>query len=524
MAVYGCVVLGQFAAQVLPRSGVGKGALAVMDGVKPWELVYAVNGAAHRLGIRAGMTRVEVETYGGVEMVRRSVAEERAAEERVLACMEQFSPRIQVFARAGVDWEAVLDLSGTERLLGRAETVGGKLLGTLDQLGLQAWVTMAGNADAGLSLARFRAAQGLVQNSTALRCQVMEAGRLREVLRLLPVGILRLEKEQAERFEVWGIRTLGELGELGEDDLILRMGQAGKTLRERARGEFQELLQPKGEVFRLEECMEFEDALETLDQVLFCLNPMLEGVIARAGDRALAVASVELSLVLERSVDRVEGMIVDTAEEVLVRRVQPAVATLNRALLLKLLQLELEAHPVPGAIVRIALRAEAGKQGRIQLGLFAPQMPEPTRFEDTYARLSAIVGDPNLGRLRALDTHAREEFALERFRLPGEALQSAPARAGGSVPAMALRRIRPPAEVKVWAVDRRIESFVFEATRYTVTRTYGPWRTSGDWWGTEAWSYDAWDVAANNEKGEVLLCVLGFDLLHKRWQMEGLYD
>ena len=523
--VYGCVVLEQFAAQALPAVRASEAATVVMDGVKPWEMVYAVNGPAHRLGIRTGMTRVEVETFGA-EMVRRSEIEERAATTAVLGCLASFSPRVEARARAGTAWEAVLDLSGTERLLGESQDVGDALLERLAGLGFYASLVVAGNADAGLSLARFGAARFGAGRAAgrALRCRVVQTAELGGALRNLPVGVLRLDDGQADRFEAWGIRTLGELSALREEDLIVRMGQAGKVLWARARGEFQEMLQPVLELLRLEASAEFDDALETLDQVLFCLNPMLEGLLARAGERALAVATLDVLMTLQICADRVEGDLEERPPEVFQRRVQPAVATLDRALLLKLIQLDLEAHPVPGAIVRVELRAEAGDPSRIQLGLFAPQMPEPTRFEDTYARLSAVVGETNVGRLCALDTYARERFRLERFRLPTGVGKAAAPREDKAAPAMALRRIRPPAEVKVWTVNRQIERFVFEAAQYQVTRCYGPWRTSGEWWGQEAWSYDAWDVVARTGNGEVMLCVMGFDLLRKRWQMEGIYD
>jgi protein ImuB len=523
---YGCLVLGQFAAQALLRLRAKTSAVAVMDGLKPWEVVCALNGAAQRAGIQVGMTRLDVEAFDGVETARRSQADERSTVAAVLTCLGQFSPRIEVRKTPGADWECIVDLSGTELLLGKPEVLGAALLKALEQVGVEGWLVLGANADAGLSVARFLAAQSLGSNCQGVRCQTIAAGGEKRALQRLPVGVLGLDKGQSERLVTWGIGTLGELAELDEESLILRMGQAGKTLRLRAIGQFRELLQPLEEMLSLEETLEFSDPLETIEQMLFCLSPMLERLLAYAGERALAIASVRIALTLAACEDRVDGSLLESTPETVTRTIRPAIATTDRMLLLKLIQLDLEAHPIAGAVAGVVLRAETGDPSRIQLGLFAPQLPEPTRFEDTYARLAAVVGETNLGRLRALDTHAREGFRLDRFILPTHLAKPAPARSADSVPAMALRRMRPPAQVKVWVVNRRVESFMFDEVRYRVARSYGPWRMSGEWWSPQVWSYDAWDIAAvrvGNET-DVLLCMLGFDLLRNRWQMEGLYD
>jgi len=48
----------------------------------------------------------------------------------------------------------------------------------------------------------------------------------------------------------------------------------------------------------------------------------------------------------------------------------------------------------------------------------------------------------------------------------------------------------------------------------------GPWRASGEWWDTEAWARDEWDVAL----GDGALCRLARDRLTGHWYLDGLYD
>jgi protein ImuB len=355
----------------------------------------------------------------------------------------------------------------------------------------------------------------------------------------LPVAVLRLEAEMKERFAIWGVRTLGELAGLPETALIVRVGQGGKTLRLRARGELPYLMRPVEEEARLEEVRELEEPVETLEPLLFLIQEMLELLLKRVVGRALALASVTISFGLEVVRDRilgVDGLVAQSQKravessdndvpEEFSRTVRPAVATVDRHLLMKMLQLDLEANPAPGAVVRVRVAAEAGDASRIQLGLFAPQMPEPTRFEDTYARLVSLVGDQNVGRVRLLDTHAAEGFVLERFRLPSAEYKACESRTKYAMPVTALRRLRPAMQVRVSMKGQEILGFWMDGRRFEVVRCFGPWRSSGAWWAGDGWSEDSWDLATRCEAdGEVMICLLGHDLVRDDWLLAGIYD
>ncbi len=112
--------------------------------------------------------------------------------------------------------------------------------------------------------------------------------------------------------------------------------------------------------------MELDTPVEELERLLFVVNVMLEQLIFRVTARVLALASVTITLSLE-------GNVVHT------RTVRPALPTNERPLWLKLLQLDLEAHPPQAAIVAVTLNAESGSTSKVQLGLFSPQLPEPMR-------------------------------------------------------------------------------------------------------------------------------------------------
>ena len=128
------------------------------------------------------------------------------------------------------------------------------------------------------------------------------------------------------------------LAALPEKELIARMGQEGKRLRQLARERCRicfSLLKP---AFILEERMELDSPVELLDSLLFVIGVMLDQLILRAATRVLALASVSITLTLEGGATHT-------------RTVRPALPTNERQIWIKLLHLDLEAHPPQAAII-----------------------------------------------------------------------------------------------------------------------------------------------------------------------------
>ncbi len=189
---------------------------------------------------------------------------------------------------------------------------------------------------------------------------------------------------------------------LPEKDLIARLGQEGKRLRQLARGESPHLFFPVDPVFALEERLELDTPVEVLDSLLFGVGVMLEQLIARATARILSLAVVTAELGLD-------GGSVHT------RVVRPALPTNDKQLWLKLLHLDWIAHPPQAAVVSIFLRAETGVVGKVQLGLFSPQLPEPGRLDVTLARIRAVVGEERVGSVELKDSHEPDGFRMKPF-------------------------------------------------------------------------------------------------------------
>jgi protein ImuB len=206
------------------------------------------------------------------------------------------------------------------------------------------------------------------------------------------------------------------------------------------------------------------------------------------------------------------------------RTIRPALATTDRKFLLKLLQLEIAAHPPQSAVLSLTLSAQAGQSSKVQLGLFAPQTPEPSRLDVTIARLKAIAGEDRVGSPVLEDTHRPGAFRMESFAVANQSSAYKPVEIAPARPRMALRRIRPPANVRVQLNARKPISFRDREQTYKVAAAYGPWRTSGCWWSTEPWDTEEWDVLAESSPGSSLACLLVHNRSQNQWQLEAIYD
>jgi protein ImuB len=502
--IYACVHATEFPAQALLRlrPELREHPCVVMEGEPPLQLACSLNRRARSLGMVRGMTQVEVDTFSGVTALRRSLSEEIAAKAVLLECAGAFSPRVEDRSKDGA-FLAVIDIAGTTALFGPPETLAQNLLTRVRALGIGASIAVSGNLHASVALAKGTPAQTV---------RVIPTGEECAVLAPLPLAVLDLTDQQFETFSLWGIRTLGMLGALPEKELIARMGQSGKLLRQIARGEMPHLFQPVEPAFTLTERMDLDSPVEVLDALLFVVNLMLDQLIRRAIARVLALASVSITLTLEGGMTRS-------------RCVRPALPTNDRQLWLKLLHLDLEAHPPQAAILAVALDAEPGSTSKVQLGLFTPQLPEPSRLDVTLARIRTIVGDENVGRAVLTDTHRPEGFRLDPFNLEPFSVSSAQPPEIISAPLRpAMRRLRPAEAVCVTVQCEQPEAFVFRDRRYAVQRAYGPWLTGGEWWSPALWGCEQWDLMARAQDGAMLCCCLIRDLLREQWQMVGLYD
>jgi protein ImuB len=498
--LYACLYAKEFPAQALLRlrPDLRDKPFLVMKGEPPLQQVCSLNRKASKLGVARGMTQVEVDTFPSIELLPRSVKEEAAAKAALLECAGGFSPRIEDRSE-DYAFLCVIDIAGTEKLFGPPEVLSRSLLNRVRALGITGCVAVSSNFHTAVSLVR--------GPSPSSSVKIVPAGEEAAALASLPLTVLDFAAEQAETFTLWGISTLQMLAALPEKELIARMGQEGKRLRQLARGELTHLFQPLEPAFELEERMELDSPVELLDSLLFVVAVMLDQLILRAKARILALASITVILSLEGGTTHT-------------RAVRPALPTNDEQLWIKLLHLDLEAHPPRAAILSLALKAEPGSTSKVQLGLFSPQLPEPMRLDVTMARIRAIVGDDGVGRAVLKDSHRPDRFLMEPFSVPTGAVSAV----SPGQPRSALRQLRPAENISVATRNQRPKTFVFRERYYSVEHIYGPWLTGGDWWNPTLWGLEQWDLVARAQDNALLCCCLVRDLMRDCWQMAALYD
>jgi protein ImuB len=589
---FACIFVPDFPVEAILRAEpqLRGQALAVLEGRPPLEKVLGVNERARQLGIEPGMTKIQVEPCTQLTLRARSPLQEAAAHAALLDCAQSFSPRIEDTAPDTV----LLDLAGLESLFGPPARIARDLARRASDLGLEAHVAAAANPDAACLAARgFSDVTVIPEGQEAERLGSLpldvlfpelavsspapetKAPQERRLASALPkAGALRnLQKAEAqdaarqlETFDLWGVRNLRALAALPEIALSQRLGQTGVRLQQLARGAVQRTLVPVEIPLIFEEAVELEHPLVLLEPLAFLLSHMLEQLCARLASRALAAQELRLRFELDSGFYFSED--ISTVEDIpesepatnhvgtgapacpadpqgrqltaksasphnsrhFTRTLRLPIPMLDAKTFLKLLQLDLKAHPPGAPILKIHLAAEPARPRAAQGGLFQPPTPEPEKLELTLARIAGMVGAEKVGATELLDTHHPEGFRMQHFVPPAsenkqkkqkslqqktschpehsegpafpeqrqESLLRAGRESSAEAPITALRVFRPPARATVTMRDGKPAHIVCPRRKDIqgdILWMAGPWRSSGDWWEQDGWSRDEWDIA-----------------------------
>ena len=404
--------------------------------------------------------------------------------ERLFRLAQEFSPLVEQTAADTV----ALDADGLERIHGLPQQIAAALARRAVERGLEASVAIAANLDTAV-----HAARGFGGVS------VIPYGDEAKYLGSLPLTLLEPTPEMLETLERWGIRRFRDLAALPELGLAERLGPEGLRLHKLARGAGDRPLRPVAEPLHFEEEAELEYPVELLEPLMFVLAQLLSGLRARLAAHGLATNELRLRLKLE---NRGEHL----------RTLRFPVPMLDTKAFLKLLDLDLGAHPPLAPVVKVWLEAEPAKPRAAQTGLFIPIAPEPEKLELTLARLRGLVGEGNVGSPELLDTHRPGVFRMRGY---GERARG---RGGEGAKHLALRVIRPARTARVQMASGQPVHVQAEGVRGHVTAAAGPWRTSGDWWTTDPWARDEWDIALSDGALYRIYSERG------RWFVEGSYD
>jgi len=453
----------------------------------------------------------------------------------------------------------VFDISGQDLLFGTPTNfvthklkapddsirhVASEIVRRATNLNLKINVAVAANPDAVIHAARcFRGTTIIDGGDELLHLAPLSIGNL-------DYSLARVEAERGEEiqetFALWGVRTFGDLAQLPLAGVAERLGQDGVRVQKLARGETDRQLDLVRPPIGFEQSLELEDPISELEPLSFILSRLLNQLCANLHEYALATNELKLRLITEPLSDsRVVASELEINRENEPDPFHECTVTLpvpmcNAKTLLRLLLFEIEREPPQASIVAVSISAQPVKPRASQTGLFIPLAPEPEKLEITLARLAKLVGADNIGSPESLDTHRPDAFRMKRFCLDQKTRRNVKKdsrfalNAGGApaLPVMGFRIFRP-----AWRVD--VETTRGKPTRISargpqasirirgqVICTAGPWRGSGDWWRSDVWARDEWDVALvdPDSRESEIICRIYRDLTNEQWFVAGIYD
>jgi protein ImuB len=437
-----------------------------------------------------------------------------------------FSPLVEQTAVGTV----VLDVAGQDLLFGppsatapadqveSAHNLANAMVRRASGLDLKINVAVAANVAVAIHAARS------FKGVTVIPCGE-ELSNLKNLsIKKLDHSLVAIDDKRAaeiqETFALWGIRTFGDLARLPLAGLAERLGQDGVRLQQLVQGKSDRRLKLVRPPVGFAQSLELEHAIAEVEPLSFILSRLLNQLCANLCEYALATNELKLDLKLQNKTEHN-------------RAITLPVPMRNPKTLLRLLLFEIEREPPQAPIVAIAITAEPVKPRASQNGLFIPLAPEPERLEITLARLRKLVGVENVGSPEVLDTHRPDAFLMKKFEVTQQRRKnSKTAGEAPALPVMGFRIFRPP-----WQADvqtRRGQPIRITArgeqssgrVHGQIVCASGPWRGSGDWWRTDVWARDEWDVAVTDPKaeGSEVLCRIYHDLTTERWFVAGIYD
>ncbi|PYI87584.1 MAG: hypothetical protein DME26_05715 [Verrucomicrobia bacterium] len=520
--MFAVVHVPQFALQAILRHEPELWAkpIALVDPALAMPKVCALTAPARAAGVIPGLTPTQALARCRDVVIRhRCLAQETTATATILHCAYAFSPNIE---NTG-DGLCTLDLGGLAALSGKETSV------------LAAWGETFRCALANQKL-HPNIGIGPTPNVAQLAAQwangIQIVGDSAAFIGALPMAALQPSTDIAAILQQWGVRCVGEFLALGEDALVDRLGlealalfaaAATTTLRPL------NLVRPP-EVF--EEFFEFEHDIETLEPLLFILRRFVDQLSHRLELNCLVAELLTLCLRLESG-------------ETIERHLRIPQPTRQADILFRTLHTHLENLRTDSPIKSLNLKASPSAPEQKQFGLFEAALRNPHQFQETLARLSALLGAERVGTPVLENSHRPDAFRLisPDFENAPMAKESRQPLGWETVPLRRFRRLikaevvtassetkaglnhdlpRPPrSNSAVSAVARAGDRPVFIRSavgRGKLKSVMGPWRASGNWWESGAWEREEWDGVTRD--GAVLRLVRR----PEGWFVEGILD
>lgn len=401
---------------------------------------------------------------------------------------KSFSPIVEITAPGTV----VLPVTPLRKLIGPPHQIASEISRRSAERGLTGNIGIARNPDTAVLAARNLAGVTIIPRGSESKY----IGDFR-------IETLPIDFDTCRILDRWGVRTLEDFSVLPDDGIMERLGPAAGYLQLLARGTADRPLKPAVFGTNYEERFELEQEVSLLEPLLFIVSRLLNELAARLTSQSMATTEIRIALDL-------------ASKERYQRTLKLPFPTRDSKTILKLLQLELEAHPPGAPVIAVTLSVEPVEPRIVQNGLYAPPAPEPEKLELTLAKIRGMVGAGNAGSPRLLDTHRPGAWVMD----PVVTSQSLNVGGDRARQRLAFRYYWPAMQARVELRNERPARVFSQSVYGKVLDAAGPWRTSGDWWMPDAWDRDDWDIGLND--GGLYRIYLKRPA--EAWFVEGVYD
>jgi protein ImuB len=417
-----------------------------------------------------------------------------AQREQLLPLGHDFSPTVEQTSPDTI----VFSIGPLRKLIGSPHQIASEICRFGHERKLGANLAIASNPDSAILLAR-----------NLIGVTLVTPGEDRLKLAPLPLTCLfahdgRTDPALLPLLQRWGLKTCEELAALPEKGVAERLGKGGIYLRDLASGRIHRPLRLPAPETTYRERVELEHPLSLMEPLLFLFARVLHDLCGRLRSQSRAARVLGAQLELENGKQHRSEL-------------EFPVPLDDHASMLKILQLHLEKYSPEAPVVAFTLRLDPVEPRRLQNGFFVPPTPAPDKLQITLQRIAGMVGKENVGTPVLLDTHRPDAFAM------GE-LNTKPPDHNAPAPPETLRlviRLFRPVLVATVTVAEWIPKYVAASgIKGNVLHSAGPWKTSGEWWATTAWTREEWDVELDD--GALYRI---FQQPHTRqWYVSGVYD
>lgn len=505
-----CLLIPRFATTVCVQAlpALADRPFAVAEG-SSHRTIVAANERAR--GVCAGMTAKQARSAcPDLTVVTRDEAAERSASHALLDALERCSPHVEG-AMPGAYFFAAAGLPQGERgALAAASELA-------SALGFAAQTAIADDKFTARCAALTRGSRSI---APAQGSCVVPPGGSAGFLAPLPMTLLPLAAGDAQRFELLGLRTLGQIAALPRAPLAARFGERARMYAALAAGKDETPLRPRQAVTVHEDRFAFDGAVVTLEPLLFALRGCITNVADRLAGAAHVCDRISIQLLFDAFAGGAAGGPQPGDEATLHIPVSLAEPTACAAVMFELARIALESRDDLRPVEAVVVRAVPAGEPAPQPALFERSgRSQRAALAATLARLHAALdpGDvvtvqpqPASSRLpermqRATPIDSPRQFERQpKKKASGPGASSPSAARSAARGAAALRLLDPPQPMS--APDKN-------------ARRAGPFRLSESWWERAA-DRDYYQMV--DPSGALVLAFR--DVRDDRWYLQGVFD